>query len=236
MSENENINEKINEKAKENGKKIFGVLLMIILSAVVLAILIKLLFTNSKINQGRFRVTDALVTSSAEFVDKSEGTGKWMYDVSQTNTLSLLINTSGAKISRAYITDAKVAKSGVEINEKDSDIHILCNTNDTLELATNMQDSDTVVYDINITNRNVLENFEIPEDITEIKHDASIFNLAGVKNEDLTFTISFTFNMQEENGKLSTMKVTLELPCANIVQSGVYVEKLNIENFVFKTN
>lgn len=229
-------NVKTNESLKENSKKVFYVILVLLISAFVLAVLIKLLFTNSKINQGKFRVVDALVTSSAEFVDKSEKTGKWMYDISQTNTLSLLVNTSDAEISRVYIADAKVAKSGIEINEKDSDAYITCNTEDFLELATDTLDSEAVVYDIVITNRNVLENFEIPEDITEIKHDASIFNLAGIENEDLAFTISFTFNMQEKNGKLSSMNVTLELPYENIVQSGVYVEKLDLDNFVFKTN
>ncbi len=230
MSEQENINKKV----KENGKKIFFVLVILIVSAVILVFLLKMLFVNSKINEGRFRVSDVILTSGAEFIDKSKETGVWAYDVWQNNTLALLINTSGADISRAYITNVQAFNSGVEVSQKGTDISIVSGSASELELATDVSGDGDVLYEIDITNKAVLNNFEIPSDITEIKHDATIFALAGLKTDDMKFSVSFVLNIEEKNGRENTMNVSIDLPCGNIVESGVTVTRQNLENFVFK--
>lgn len=230
MSEQENINEKV----KENGKKVFFVLVSLIVAAVILVFLIKLLFVNSKINQGKFRVSDALLTSVAEFIDKSDETGKWSYDVWQNNVLTLLINTSDTEISRAYISDVQSFRNGIELSQKDSEITLLSDSQGELDLLSDVSDDGTVVYEINITNKKALESFEVPEDITEITHDATFFAYAGIDEEDLTFSISFNLNIQETNGNENVMKVELDLPQGDITQTGTNVTRLDLNNFVFK--
>lgn len=228
--------QKILSKSRENGKKVFFVLLSLIVAATVLGFLIKLLFVNSQINQGRFRVSDVLLTSVAKFVDKSKETGKWTYDIWQDNTLTLLINTSGAEISRVYISDVQTSKNGIELSQKNSEASLLCNSQGELELATDVSEDGDVIYEISITNKEVLNNFEIPADITEIRHDATIFKLASVNTEDLSFSISFNFNIQERNGKENVMKVAIDLPYGDIIESGTAVTRLDLQNFVFRTN
>lgn len=230
MSEQENINEKV----KENGKKVFFVLVSLIVAAVILVFLIEILFVNSKINQGMFRVSDVLLTSAAEFVDKSQETGKWTYDVWQNNVLTLLISTSGAKISRVYISDVQSLNNSIELSQKDSEVTLLGNSQGELDLLSDVSDDGTVIYEINITNKEALNNFDVPDDITEITHDATIFELAGVSNEELSFNISFNLNIQEISGKENVMKVTLDLPQGNITQTGTNVTRLDLNNFVFK--
>lgn len=230
MSEQENINEKV----KENGKKVFFVLVSLIVAAVILVFLIKLLFVNNKINQGKFRVSDALLTSVAEFIDKSDETGKWSYDVWQNNVLTLLINTSDTEISRAYISDVQSFRNGIELSQKDSEITLLSDSQGELDLLSDVSDDGTVIYEINITNKKALESFEVPEDITEITHDATFFAYAGIDEEDLTFSISFNLNIQETNGNENVMKVELDLPQGDITQTGTNVTRLDLNNFVFK--
>lgn len=230
MSEQENINEKV----KENGKKVFFVLVSLIVAAVILVFLIKLLFVNNKINQGKFRVSDALLTSVAEFIDKSDETGKWSYDVWQNNVLTLLINTSDTEISRAFISDVQSFRNGIELSQKDSEITLLSDSQGELDLLSDVSDDGTVIYEINITNKKALESFEVPEDITEITHDATFFAYAGIDEEDLTFSISFNLNIQETNGNENVMKVELDLPQGDITQTGTNVTRLDLNNFVFK--
>lgn len=230
MSEQENINEKV----KENGKKVFFVLVSLIVAAVIFVFLIKLLFVNNKINQGKFRVSDALLTSSAEFIDKSDETDKWSYDVWQNNVLTLLVNTSGAEISRAYISDVQSFRNGIELSQKNSEITLLSDSQGELDLLSDVSDDGTVIYEINITNKEALKSFVVPDDITEIVHDATFFTYAGIGDEDLSFSISFNLNIQEASGKENVMKVELELPQGNITQNGSNVTRLDLNNFVFK--
>ena len=229
MNEQENIENKF----KSNSKNIFFILVAIIISAVILAVLIQLLFVNSKVNQGKYRVSDAIITSDTKFIDKSKETGTWSYDVYQSNLLSLLVST-GSEISRAYISDISATDSNIEVSQQDFDGVVYANTGSDLELASDISEDGNVLYEINIINKGVLNNFEISSDVEEIKHDASIFKLAGISNLDLQFDISFNLNIQEKDGRLSVMKVQLKLPYKDIIESGTSVTRMDIGNLVFK--
>lgn len=229
MNEQENIENKF----KSNSKNIFFILVAIIISAVILAVLIQLLLVNSKVNQGKYRVSDAIITSDTKFIDKSKETGTWSYDVYQSNLLSLLVST-GSEISRAYISDISATDSNIEVSQQDFDGAVYANTGSDLELAFDISEDGNVLYEINIINKGVLNNFEISSDVEEIKHDASIFKLAGISNSDLQFDISFNLNIQEKDGRLSVMKVQLKLPYKDIIESGTSVTRMDIGNLVFK--
>lgn len=229
MNEQENIENKF----KSNSKNIFFILVAIIISAVILAVLIQLLLVNSKVNQGKYRVSDAIITSDTKFIDKSKETGTWSYDVYQSNLLSFLVST-GSEISRAYISDISATDSNIEVSQQDFDGAVYANTGSDLELASDISEDGNVLYEINIINKGVLNNFEISSDVEEIKHDASIFKLAGISNSDLQFDISFNLNIQEKDGRLSVMKVQLKLPYKDIIESGTSVTRMDIGNLVFK--
>ncbi len=229
MNEQENIENKF----KSNSKNIFFILVAIIISAVILAVLIQLLLVNSKVNQGKYRVSDAIIISDTKFIDKSKETGTWSYDVYQSNLLSLLVST-GSDISRAYISDISATGSNIEVSQQDFDGAVYANTGSDLELASDISEDGNVLYEINIINKGILNNFEISSDVEEIKHDASIFKLAGISNSDLQFNISFNLNIQEKDGRLSVMKVQLKLPYKDIIESGTSVTRMDIGDLVFK--
>ena len=229
MNEQENIDNKF----KTNSKNVFFILVAMIASAVILAFLIQLLLKNSKINQGKYRVSDAIITSQTEFIDKSKETGTWSYDVYQSNSLSLLVS-AGAEISRAYISDIHASKSSIEISQQNSDIAVFANEEAVLELASDVSEDGEILYEINIKNKGALNNFEISSDVNEIKHDATIFKLANITNSDLQFDISFDFNIQEKDGRLSVMTVQHKLPYKDIIESGSSVTRIDVGDLVFK--
>lgn len=224
----------IENSIKEKKKKFFLTIVVMLVSVAVLVVIVTLLFRNTKINQGKFRVADAIITCGASLEDKSNETGRWTYNVSQSNTLSLLISTNAKTYVNAYITDFVCDNPNVILSQKQSeDVYIKANTNEKLDL-TSLKAENTILYEINMVNKDVLNMYDIPQDVTEIKHDATIFKIANITTKDLKFNIQFNFNMQESNGKVNTMHIKMTLPNGDIVQQSNTVTKLRTSNFVFR--
>lgn len=99
-------------------KKTFTVVMTILISIILLVVIVKLIFSNYSFNEGKYKVSDAIITSTAYFEDKSNTTNEWMYDISQSNTLSLLITApTDAVIARTYISNFSCNNSNVIISE-----------------------------------------------------------------------------------------------------------------------
>src|SRR5574344_1447443 len=100
-------------------KKIFWTVTMGILAIVTLFFIVNMIFSNYDLNEGKFRVSDALISSTAYFEDKSEINKTWSYDVSQINNLVLLISApKDTIVTKSYISDFKTTLSSVTINEQ----------------------------------------------------------------------------------------------------------------------
>ena len=71
-------------------------------------------------------------------------------------------------------------------------------------------------------------------DDTEIKHDASLIEKMGKKEEDLKFKISFDLSIELEK-KTYITTVTIDLPCENLLSQGKSTKIIdNTSQFIFK--
>ena len=232
MEKNENI--QIEDNLKNKRKDFFVVILTFIISIIVLIVLVNALMTNSKVNQGKFRVSDVLVTSTAVLEDTSEITSKWTFNVHQNNKLSILIVPSSEEFS-AKITDLASTKSGLEVYQVgNEDAKINIDNTKELKLVSTVNEDGNVLYEIEFANKNILSNFEIPKETTEIAHNATVFGLAGVTNKELEYLVAFKLNLQDNMGKTSVMNISLKLPQGDIVTLGNSVKRLDLSEFVFK--
>lgn len=218
-------------------RQIFWGLLMGVISIIAFVIIVKLIFKSDNVNEGKFRIADALLASSAELTDKTTQNGKWSLNISQKNVLALLINVGkDAKIDKIYATDVK-------IDENKNILFYILNSETRLELNRKKQEMDIeYVIDDNgqiklefiALNENILKNWQVPDSVKEIICDGRIFKTAGISLEDLQFTLSFDLNILEKNGKNNVVKVNLELPSEELVINGADVRKLSKSDFKFK--
>jgi len=232
MEKNENI--QIEGNFNNKRKDFFVIVLTFIISIIVLIVLVNALMTNSKVNEGKFRVSDVLLTSTAVLEDTRDVTSKWTFNVHQNNKISILVIPSTDAFS-AKLTDIAATKSGLElyqVGHEESKINI-DNTKE-LKIVSTVNEDGNVLYEIEFVNRNVLQNFEIPSETTEITHDATVFGLAGLTNKDLQYTVAFKLQIQDSTGKTSVMNISLKLPQGDIVTLGSSVNRLNLSEFVFK--
>lgn len=218
-------------------RKIFGVLLTIILSVIALFFVVKLVFRTDKINEGKFRIADVILTSTAELTDKTEQNGSWSLNISQKNLLSMLIAAgSDASIERIYLSDLKVTGNR-------SIVFYLSNSENRIELSRKKQeldveyildDSNQIKLEFIALNENVVKNWIVPESLKEIICDGRIFETAGLALDDLEYTLSFKLSIVETNGKTNTLKVKLDVPKEELVTSGADVRRLSLTDFKFK--
>lgn len=231
---NENTNKQIDVNIKSRKQDIFAIAITLVISIFVLVILVNILMTNSKVNEGKFRASDVIVISTAVLEDTREDTQKWTFNAHQKNVVTFLVEPFVDNME-AYITDIASTKSGLEIYQAGNEnLKINIDSNDSINLTSKLNEDGKLIYEIAIVNLNVLKNFEIPNEINEIMHDATIFEKAGLKNEDLEFLITFKLNIKDSTNKLSVMNVTLELPSGNITSSGSSVNRLDLSQFIFK--
>ncbi len=220
-------------------QKIFYYFLTVILCIIAFNLTLKLVFKTDQINEGKFRVTDAVLLSEVQLVDKTTTENGWSLNVSQNNRLTFLITPmSSATVKRIYITDLKV-KGGQDIvfYVKDNETRLTLNRlPQTLDIEYVIDENGQIKIDLIALNENVLKNWVVPEHIKEIRCDGKIFETAGISLNTIKFDLSFKLNIAEENGKVNTMKVNMTLPNDRLEENGVDVIKLPTNQFKFKVN
>ena len=71
-------------------------------------------------------------------------------------------------------------------------------------------------------------------DDTEIKHDASLIEKMGIKEEDLKFKVSFDLSIELEK-KTYITTISIDLPCENLFSQGKSTKIIeNTSQFIFK--
>ena len=104
-------------------QKIFWCLITIIIAVIALIVTINLVFRTDKINEGKFRLADFILTSQVDISNKTEVNGKWSIDLSQTNKLSMLITAA----QNAQIAD--VSLKNINTNKENIIMSVLNNEN-----------------------------------------------------------------------------------------------------------
>ena len=192
--------------------KVKGISIIIIaVVSVIVTVLVSniLLDTTGKVNQGNFRISDVIIESTAtlkEVQDKNvkiEKLSGLVFDVSQTNTISILIesNVKASKISieNLVVTDPAL-KGNMNICQKDYEKYDITPELTSIPIYLEQEDGKYIIT-LLIDNDNVITDKSVSDEFQEIKYDATIFNLFGIDVSQLQFNVSFDLVITDESGQ-----------------------------------
>ena len=219
-------------------KKIFWVLITLVISVLLLIVTINVVFKKDTVNEGKFRVSDVILTSSAELTNKTEKNGVWSIDLSQRNKLSMLVTAAtGVEINRIYLSDVTSNKGKVIFSQLDNESKLaLDNKGQELAVEYNLDENNQMLLEFVALNENVLKDWIVPEDTKQIVYDGRMLSTVGIKLQDIQFKLKFKLNIVESTGKTNTMKVEMLLPNEELVTNGADVRRLSLSDFKFKVN
>lgn len=219
-------------------KKIFWVLITLVISVLLLIVVINLVFKKDTVNEGKFRVSDVILTSSAELTNKIEKNGVWSIDLSQRNKLSMLVTAAtGVEINRIYLSDVTSNNGKVIFSQLDNESKLaLDNKGQELEVEYTLDENNQILLEFVALNENVLKDWVVPENTKQIVYDGRMLSTAGIKLQDIQSKLKFKLNIVESTGKTNTMKVELLLPNEELVTNGADVRRLSLSDFKFKVN
>ncbi|MDD4375239.1 MAG: hypothetical protein PHR25_00430 [Clostridia bacterium] len=219
-------------------KKIFIAMVTIIISLAILVIAINLIFNNNfKINQGKFRISDALITSSTILKEKTKG--EWTFDISQNNKIAILIQSAdNVKIKEAYLEKIRVnSKEDVRIYIEQENHKISYKyeelKNEKVNIYVDEQEKGYLA-EFDIINKDIVTDFAIPEEIKEIRHDGTILNIAGIKASEITFRLRYNLVIIEPEGKINKCEFDLKIPNEKVIAEGTTIERLDVQKLSFK--
>ena len=217
-------------------KKIFWVLLTIVIAVIILVIVINLVLKKDEINEGKFRASDAIISSSVELTNKANKNGVWSIDLSQKNKLSLLIiPAAGAKIDRIYLSDITTNKGNITFSQLNNENKIKIESMPkNLELEYTVDENNQILVELIALNENILKDWAIPSEMKQIVYDGRMVSKAGLTLKDIQFKLQFRLNILENTGKISTMKVEMLLPNEELIVNGADVRRLSLSDFRFK--
>lgn len=219
-------------------KKIFWVLMTLVISVLLLIVVINVVFKKDTVNEGKFRVSDVILTSSAELTNKTEKNGVWSIDLSQRNKLSMLVTAAtGVEIDRIYLSDVTSNNGKVIFSQLDNESKLaLDNKGQQLAVEYTLDENNQMLLEFVALNENVLKDWIVPESTKQIVYDGRMLNTAGIKLQDIQFKLKFKLHIVESTGKTNTMKVELLLPNEQLVANGADVRRLSLSDFKFKVN
>lgn len=217
-------------------------LIVIILAIAIAYLVINIVLNNvGKVNQGNYRITDMVVTSSIDVIDNSNQELESISDVTlsltQKNKIALLM-TKSENISKIYIDDIKVkypeigenvyiSQSGIEGKQKLLE--------DIQEIVIQPLEKDNQLYiELNIDNEYFKENLNIPQDATELRFDGTILKRYEIDTKNIIFNISFNLNVLEKTGNVNVCKIQLTLPENEIATNGISIQRKNLDKLNFK--
>lgn len=217
------------------------IIIVLVISVMLVGVISWLLLKDDEvINQGSFRINDLVVTSTVDAEDKTTDLNNWELNLSQKNNISILVDNEGSnKISNMSIDNIKIEKPSkhgkIIASPKDEKqvFDILDSVEDRFYLYMKEKDG-AYIAEIDIDNKDFLTGYKVPSDVKEIRYDGTLLQRVSIKPEELKFKISFNLNIIDIQGKISTAKIELEMPNANIINDGKVVEKIDPKKFAFK--
>lgn len=224
---------------KEKG--LTTIIVIIVSIAITVFVAMWLLDTTGKVNQGNFRISDMVIESSATVtevqdtnvkIDKLSGL---YFDVSQTNTLSILIeaNTDIATmmIDNLQITDP-VLKGKMNISQKDYEKYDITPDLKSMPLYLEQKDGQYIIR-LLIDNDNVVTDRNVSEEVTSIPYSAAIFKLWNIPVSDLQFDVSFDLIITDVTGTKVKTNIKLNMPTDETLEEGMSILKQDASKCIF---
>ena len=224
-----------------SGKKITTVIVVVALSILLIMGVYKYIFDLSgKVNQGKYRISDAVIVSNVKIDEKQEAIeelSNMVLDISQENKLSLLIPKNDI-ISRTTIDNINVKaplKSGkISINQTDKEKIYDINNETEIEIYPEEKNDDYLI-ETDVVNENCIKDINVPSQTNVVRFDGTILDLLNQKIEDFKFNVSFNLNLYDEVGKNHVCKIKLNLPDDELINDGIVVKREDLSNYIFKT-
>ncbi|MGN1012351.1 MAG: hypothetical protein ACI4ON_00780 [Clostridia bacterium] len=224
--------------------KVKGISIIIIaVVSVIVTVLVAniLLDTTGKVNQGNFRISDVIIESSAtlkEVQDKNvkiEKLSGLVFDVSQTNTVSILIesnvNASKISIENLVVTDPAL-KGNINICQKDYEKYDITPELNSIPIYLEQEEGKYIIT-LLIDNDNVITDKSVSDEFQEIKYDATIFNLFGIDVSQLQFNVSFDLVITDESGQTVKTTMYLKMPTDETLTEGMSILRQDATKFLF---
>ncbi len=224
--------------------KVKGISIIIIaVVSVIVTILIAniLLDTTGKVNQGNFRVSDVIVESSATLTEvqdkdlKLEKLSDIVFDISQINTISILIESNvkatEINIENLLVTDP-LLKGKMNISQKDHHKYDITPELTSFPIYLEQEDGKYVIR-LLVDNDNVITDKSVGEDIEKIQYDATIFETLGIDVSQLKFNISFDIVIKDETGKTVKTNINLNMPTDETFSKGMSILRQDVTNYIF---
>lgn len=224
--------------------KVKGISIIIIaVVSVIVTILIAnvLLDTTGKVNQGNFRISDVIVESSATLTEvqdkdlKLEKLSDIVFDISQINTISILIESNvkatEINIENLIVTDP-LLKGKMNISQKDHDKYDITPELTSFPIYLEQEDGKYVIR-LLVDNDNVITDKSVGEDIEKIQYDATIFKTLGIDVSQLKFNISFDIVIKDETGKTVKTNINLTMPTDETFSKGMSILRQDVTNYIF---
>lgn len=242
---------------KNNKKRIrmsFIAISIVIIVAVIISIMIKYQVegeTNMPFNLSRI-----MIISSAQGIEKEDLQDKWNLDIVQNNDIYIDISKN-KNYSKTEIIDKIILENfKINNNPQKGTINIYRPNNEENGVFTNSEEykiEDKLEYvgseksdikNLQIANQGglillryvneELGNYISNED-NEIKHDGTLLNKIGIKNEQLKFDISFDISIILQSEKTYKATVELQMPIGDVTKQGTTnYTKTDFSDVVFK--
>lgn len=241
-------------------KKTVIIIIILVSIALIFGISVKLLDTTGKINQGNFRVNDAVVTSTidveeqvistetevktteqtatteakpeAKTEEKAENLNKLTFKLSQKNTIALLI-TKDVEIKEMYLDNYNVStpsKKGV-IKTNINGVVTDLQTPKTILVPT--EKNGQYYLEIKIDNTEFATDVKIPEGTNAVTFDGTILKLLDIKLSDIAFVAKFNLNIIDVTGKKNVCEFKFKLPNETLLTEGISITREENSNYVF---
>lgn len=217
-------------------EQFFKICIVCLISIILLIGIYKIITTSLKVNQGKYRVADVVVTSTADIVSRTEENAYLSFDASQKNTISLLIVPSDAKTESISLENVTITgkNNSIYISQKDRE-EVLVSDIQVLPIDVQYREDGNILLELEITNQNILTNKKLEDDVEELRYDGRVFKDAGLTLQDLTLDIDFDVKIVEENGTENILNVEMNTPNEKFLTEGYHVERMDLGSFVFKT-
>lgn len=223
-------------------RTILTLLIVLVSIALVVGICVYLLDTSGKINQGNFRINDAVVKSMIETTEKEQVEGEnaisnIVFDISQKNTLSLLI-AKNVKMNQMYLNNFKLEKPNKTnqfyLSQASFDEKITTFDQNTVVNIYPTEKEEQYYVELNINNDNCVQDVNVPSETKLVKFDGTILDLLNIRVSDLMFKLSFDLTIVDETGKKNVCPISLSMPTEGIVTNGIDVIRQDLANYRFK--
>lgn len=224
--------------------KVKGISIIIIAVVSVIVIILvanKLLDTTGKVNQGNFRISDIIIESSATLTEvqdkniKIEKLSSLVFDVSQINTVSILIESnvkaSQISIENLVVTEPEL-KGNMNICQKDYEKYDITPELNSFPIYLEQEEGKYIIR-LLIDNDNVVTDQSVSDDFEEIQYDADIFNLLGINVSQLQFNVSFDLVITDETGQTVKTTIDLIMPTDETLTVGMSILRQDATKFLF---